>query len=153
MKTLFDEVFFMLSCNSCEIFKNTFLQNTYKRPLSEFLVQMFSHSNWILRHTEYLSVFSPNVEKYGPVKPRILTPFAQCMSITLSRYYNKNINWEFWKHFCLLRKFSKPPSWTTSENLRNLQGKYLWRKSTVLKPFWFYHKIYYDSMNSGLFSI
>ena len=33
-----------------------------------FLVYIFLHSDWIRRDTEYLSVFSPNKEKYGPEK-------------------------------------------------------------------------------------
>ena len=46
-----------------------------------FLVRIFSHSSWIRRDTEYLSVFSPNVEKYGPEKLRILTLFTQWISL------------------------------------------------------------------------
>ena len=43
-----------------------------------FLVSIFPHSDWIRRDTEYLSVFSPNVRKYGPEKLRIQTLFKQC---------------------------------------------------------------------------
>ena len=31
-----------------------------------FLVRIFLYWDWIGRDTEYLSVFSPNTEKYGP---------------------------------------------------------------------------------------
>ena len=31
-----------------------------------FLVRIFSHANWIRWDTSYLSIFSPNTEKYGP---------------------------------------------------------------------------------------
>ena len=33
-----------------------------------FLVRIFSHSKWICRDTEHLSVFSPNTGKYAPIK-------------------------------------------------------------------------------------
>ena len=33
-----------------------------------FLVHIFPHSDWIWRDTPYLSVFSPNIWKYGPGK-------------------------------------------------------------------------------------
>ena len=39
-----------------------------------FLVRIFTHSDWMRRDTSYLSVFSPNAEKYGPEKtPRLDT--------------------------------------------------------------------------------
>ena len=34
-------------------------------------------------NTEYLSVFSPNAEKYGPEKLRMQTIFTQCMMIII----------------------------------------------------------------------
>ena len=38
-----------------------------KCPNTElFLVRIFPYSDWIRRDTLYLSVFSPNVGKYGP---------------------------------------------------------------------------------------
>ena len=50
-----------------------------KYPNTEFfLVRIFPHLNWIRRDTEYLSLFSPNVGKYGPEKLRIWTLFTQC---------------------------------------------------------------------------
>ena len=45
-----------------------------------FLFHIFSHSDWIRRDTLYLSVFSPNAEKYGPEKLRIGTFFMQCIT-------------------------------------------------------------------------
>ena len=42
-----------------------------------FVVCIFPHSEWILRDTSYLSVFSPNLGKYGPEKSRILILFAK----------------------------------------------------------------------------
>ena len=47
-----------------------------KCPNTEFfLVRIFPHSDWIRRDTSYLSVFSPNVEKYGPEKTPYLDIF------------------------------------------------------------------------------
>ena len=43
-----------------------------------FLVCFFHHSDWIRRHTPYLSVFSPNTWIYGPENLRIRTLFTQC---------------------------------------------------------------------------
>ena len=40
-----------------------------------FLVHIFPHSDWIWRDTPYLSVFSPNAGKYGPVKNSYLDSF------------------------------------------------------------------------------
>ena len=42
------------------------------------LVCIFPHSDWMRRYTEYLFVFSPNVEKCGPEWFRIRTYFTQC---------------------------------------------------------------------------
>ena len=42
---------------------------------SFFLVCIFSHSDWILRDAEYISVFSPNTGKYGPEKTSYLDTF------------------------------------------------------------------------------
>ena len=47
-----------------------------KCPNTEFfLVRIFPHSDRIWRDTEYLSVFSPNVGKYGPEKTPDLDTF------------------------------------------------------------------------------
>ena len=43
-----------------------------------FLVRIFPHSNCIRRDIPYLSVFSPNAEKYGPEKLSIRTLFKHC---------------------------------------------------------------------------
>ena len=45
--------------------------------LGVLLVCLFPHSDWIRRETEYLSVFSANMGKYGPEKLRIRTLFTQ----------------------------------------------------------------------------
>ena len=51
-----------------------------KVPVFEdFLVCVFPHLDWIRRDTEYLPVFSPNAEKYGPEKLQIPTLFTQCL--------------------------------------------------------------------------
>ena len=42
-----------------------------------FLVCIFPHSDWMRRDTEYLSVFSPNTEKYGPGK----TPYVDIFHV------------------------------------------------------------------------
>ena len=47
-----------------------------KCPNTEsFLVRIFPHSDCIRRDTKYLSVFSPNTGKYGPVKTLYLDTF------------------------------------------------------------------------------
>ena len=63
----------------------------------------------------------------------------------VSRYCNKDFKLisiqeifvtfcQLWKWFCLLRKLWKPPSSKTYQNLRNLQGKYLWQSFVIVKP-------------------
>ena len=58
----------VLRCESInQIKKKSLITLSEKFPYSEFiLVRIFPHSDWIRRETEYLSVFSPNVGKYGP---------------------------------------------------------------------------------------
>ena len=46
-----------------------------------FLASIFRHLVWMRRGTEYLSIFSPNVEKYGPEKLRIRSLFTWCCSM------------------------------------------------------------------------
>ena len=41
-----------------------------------FLVCIFLCSDWIRRNTEYLSIFNPNAEKYGPEKLKIWILFT-----------------------------------------------------------------------------
>ena len=50
----------------------------------------FPHSDWIWIDTEYLSVFGPNVAKYGPEKLRIRIHFMQWWVEELLR------NWCCW---------------------------------------------------------
>ena len=42
-----------------------------------FLVCIFTHSYWLWRDTEHMSLFSSNVIKYGPEKLRIRTLITQ----------------------------------------------------------------------------
>ena len=51
------------------------------------LVSIFPHSDWIRRDTPYLSVFCPNVEKYGPEQLRIRSLFTQWM-FTIKIYHS-----------------------------------------------------------------
>ena len=46
-----------------------------------FLARIFPHSDWIQRDTPYLSIFSPNVGKYGPEKTPYLDTFHAVYSI------------------------------------------------------------------------
>ena len=47
-----------------------------KYPNMEFfLVRIFPHLDWIRRNIPYLSVFSPNAEKYRPEKTPYLDTF------------------------------------------------------------------------------
>ena len=81
----------VLPVNSAKLFKNSFLQNTSRTKFSKesfiwsvwkvsvfgvFLVRIFPHSDWIRIDNPYLSVFSPNAEKYGPEKLRTRTLFT-----------------------------------------------------------------------------
>ena len=55
---------------------------TWKVPVfGVFLVRIFPHSDWIRRDTPYLSVFSPNPEKYRPEKLWIRTLFTQWIAL------------------------------------------------------------------------
>ena len=56
-----------------------------------FLTYIFPHSDWIRRDTEYLTVLSPNVGKYGPKNLQIRTLFTQCSQgcRTLSDIYER----------------------------------------------------------------
>ena len=56
--------------------------------IQSFLVRIFLHLDWIWKDTEYLSLFNPNVRKYGPEKLRIRTlsrseQFASIRKITV----------------------------------------------------------------------
>ena len=56
-----------------------------------FLVRIFPHSDWMLRHTPHFPVFSPNTGKHGPETLRIRTLFTQCITDknSITRSYNK----------------------------------------------------------------
>ena len=61
-----------------------------KCPNTEFfLVRIFSTSDWIRRDTEYLSVFSPNLGKYGTEKTPHLDIFTQWYHVYFFNYGNK----------------------------------------------------------------
>ena len=42
---------------------------------------------------------------------------------------------QLWKWFSMLRELWKPASRKTYQNLRNLQGKHMWRSFVIVKPF------------------
>ena len=46
-----------------------------------FLIRILLHSDWIPRDTPYLSVFSPNAEKYGPEKKSVFGHFSRSVGI------------------------------------------------------------------------
>ena len=48
-----------------------------------FLFRIFQYSDWIWRDTEYLSVFSPNAEKWGTEKLRIRTLLRNLQSLEI----------------------------------------------------------------------
>ena len=49
-----------------------------KCPNTEFfLVRIFVHSDWRRRHAKYLSIFSPNVQKYGHEKNPVFGHFSR----------------------------------------------------------------------------
>ena len=52
-----------------------------------FLVRIFLHSDWIRRHTEYISVFNPNVGKYGPEKNSAFGHFSRNERFSRSRNF------------------------------------------------------------------
>ena len=64
---------------------NPFLTNTARKVsvFRVFLVCIFPHSDGIRRDTPYLPVFSPNVRKHEPEKPRTRTLFPQCNVLIL----------------------------------------------------------------------
>ena len=83
----------ILSCEFCDIFKSTFFDRTptlrEKCPNTEFfLVCISPHSDWIRRDTKYLSVFSPNVGKYGPEETPYLDTFQTVLRLVLLKYFD-----------------------------------------------------------------
>ena len=53
------------------------------------MVRIFPHSDWKWRDTEYLSVFNPNMGKYGTEKLRIWTLFMQWNPIRTQWLFEK----------------------------------------------------------------
>ena len=79
----------------------------WKCPNTEFfLVCIFPHSDWIRRDTSYLSVFSPNAEKYIPGKTPYLDIFH---AVNNGNNNNNNIKKFLERHFCRISidSFSK----------------------------------------------
>ena len=78
-----------------------------------FLVSIFPHSDWIRRDTSHLSVFSPNVGKYGPGKTPYLNTFHAVLIsrlvnddsgwITMARYRNDLILSALWNQYLFLQ--------------------------------------------------
>ena len=68
---------FHLGCFSglwIRFWRSIFLPNAWKVSVFRvFLVHIFPHLDWIRRYIPYLSLFSPNAQKYGPEKSRIQT--------------------------------------------------------------------------------
>ena len=68
-----------------------------KCPNTEFfLVRIFPDLDWIRRDTEYLSVFSPNPEKYGPEKTPYLDTFHVMRPSDIFLIFSGNIEKEHW---------------------------------------------------------
>ena len=55
-----------------------------------FVVCIFSHSDWIRRDTEYLSVFSPNAGKYSPAKTPYLDTFHAVLTLATHVFLKMN---------------------------------------------------------------
>ena len=74
-----------------------------KYPNTEFfLVRIFPHSDWIRRDTPYLSVFSPNVGKYGPEKTPYLDTFYAVGKRSLI-----SLNWNKWMKNLFICRWKK----------------------------------------------
>ena len=70
------------------------------------LVRIFPHLDWIGRDTPYLSVLSPNAEKYGPEKLRIRTRFTQWIFCRIEGTTLRKmalLNTEFWVFFRIIK--------------------------------------------------
>ena len=58
-----------------------------------FLVRILPHSDLIRTDKEYLSLFSPNAQKYGPEKLRIRTLFWRCRDIVQPSFLTSGSFW------------------------------------------------------------
>ena len=77
-----------------EINKSTWITLCENCPNTElFLVRIFLYSDWIRRDTPYLSVFTPNTEKYGPE----ITPYLDTFHVVHSLYLNIFVTFFFHK--------------------------------------------------------
>ena len=60
------------------VFQHIEINNAWKESVFRvFLVRTFMHLDWIRRHTEKMSVFSPTAGKYGLDQLRTRTLFSQ----------------------------------------------------------------------------
>ena len=67
-----------------------------------FLISISPHSDWIRRDTEYLSVFSPNVGKYGLKKTPYLDTFHAVLCLLY--FFKKKITFTKWKPFKIYKR-------------------------------------------------
>ena len=95
-----------------------------KYPNTEFLlVCIFLRSEWIRGDTSYLSVFSPNVGKCGPVKTPYLDTFHTVRGFFLSCSENIVYKWRTMTSKMILFKFQFWCSLVEYESLRNLTDR------------------------------
>ena len=72
------------------VISNSLITNTAKKYLySELFWSVFSHSDWIRRDREYLSVFSPNAGKYG-LNNSEYGHFSQSVNIRMLFFRSQN---------------------------------------------------------------
>ena len=95
----------MFSCEFCGIFKNT------------FVIKLFQATLQVHKVDKNVSRYYNKDIKVIPVEPILVT---LC---------------QLWKWFSMLRKLWKPTSRKTYQNLRYLQGKYLWWSFLIVKPY------------------
>ena len=88
-----------------------------------FLIRIFSHSDWIQRDTEHVSLFSLNARKCGPEKPPYLDTFhaVYIYNMIVNPFpFRKQYSWSFF-----LRPYS--PLWSHSSSQRS---------AVILPPIW-----------------
>ena len=102
------QMFYCVLPTFCGICKNTFLKEFFWATTSD---SSSTYSRW--KRSRYCN------------KDMKLTSI-QAVLVTLC---------QLWKWFCMLRKLWKSPSRKSYQNLRNLQGKYMWWSFENLKIF------------------
>ena len=95
----------------CGIFKNVFLIELFRVPGDYF---------WLFKYV----IVDKNVSRYCNKDIKVLSVQARFATLC-----------QFWKWFYMLRKLWKPLFKKTCQNLKNLQGKCLWRSFPIVKPF------------------